>query len=316
MAISKNLWLDGAKQKLAGAVTYTLKGQQIIRKEAPQVANPRTTAQMNQRVRLANLVNFYRANIGWMKRGAFENKKQTQSDYNAFVSRNIQTSNIALTKAEALAGAVVAAPYQVTDGSLPELNYNVAVNQLSIPLPGLDASNGSSLGNFTQKLLMAYPALRDGDQLSIIVYVNKRDSSGYPRLQVFPNEVTLDIAEEEGLVSSINVAGHNVTATSVEGVLRIMVAPLEGESISYSMCVSRTTSTGIKVSPSYLRLGGTTFYDGYSSSEQFQKSIDSYGDSSANFLDSTSVAAGDSNTSSGDSSQGGSGAGDPGDVTP
>lgn len=316
MAVLKNLWLDGAKQKLAGAVTYTLKGQQIIRKEAPQVANPRTTSQMNQRVRLANLVNFYRANQSWMKRGAFENKKQTQSDYNAFVSRNIQTTSIALTKAEALAGAVIAGPYQVTDGSLPRINYSVSVGQLSIPLSAAVAADNGTINTFMNRMIQDYPALRMGDQISIIVLINKRDADGIPRLNVYPNEFNLSDETDDLVVSNINVAGRTATATFVEGFWRFSITPQPGESISYIVCASRTTSTGIKVSPSYVTIGNQTFVEGYSSEEQFQKAINSYGESSANFLDSTSAVAGDSNTPSGGDDEGGSGSGEPDDVEP
>lgn len=316
MAVSKNLWLDGAKQKLAGAVTYTLKGQQIIRKEAPQVANPRTTAQMNQRVRLANLVNFYRANQSWMKRGAFENKKQTQSDYNAFVSRNIGASQIALTKAEALAGAAIASTYQVTDGSLPRISYAVNEGTLSIPLSGTTANDAGSVSELLDFIKRSYPALREGDQISIIMLANKRDVDGYPRLEVFPTEIILSDDDEEQLTGIINTGGRAISKAFTAGTWSFTVTPKAGESIAFIICASRSTSSGLKVSPSYVTIGDWTFVDGYSSQEQFQEAINSYGESSANFLDSTSVVAGDSNTPSGGDNQGGSGAGDPGDVEP
>lgn len=88
MAKIKSLWLRGSSQRLGGAVTYMLKGVQIARELAAKVDNPRTPKQMNQRVKLANVVAFYRANRPWMERLAFETKKQNWSTYNAFVSAN------------------------------------------------------------------------------------------------------------------------------------------------------------------------------------------------------------------------------------
>lgn len=316
MAISKNLWLNGTKQKLGGAVTYTLKGQQIIRKEAAKVSNPRSTAQMNQRVRLANLVDFYRANQLWMKRGAFENKKQTQSDYNAFVSRNIQSSTIALTKAEALAGAVVVAPYQVTDGSLERINASVATNVLSIPLANLTAGNSPMTSDVSMAILENYPSLRKGDQISIIVLLNKRDSAGIPRVTVFANEFILDDDNSEPISTYVSVGTRVRTISATESALVLNVQPESGESVAFVVCASRSTSNGIKVSPSSVIMGDTTFLTGYSSEEQFEKAIISYGESTENFLDSTSVVAGNSNTTDGGDNQGGSGSGDPSDVTP
>lgn len=316
MAIIKNLWLRNSSKKLAGAVTYQLKGQTIAREQAAKVYNPRSTAQMNQRVRLANLVDFYRANASWMKRGAFENKKQTQSDYNAFVSRNIQSSTIALTKAEALAGAVITAPYQVTDGSLERINARVATNVLTIPVSPNTAISTTSVSQISLALLDTYPSLKEGDQISIIVLLNKRDSAGIPRVSVFANEFILDTQDENTLSQYVSVGSRTRTISVVSGDLAINVTPQSGESVAFVVCASRTTESGIKVSPASVLMGDTTFLTGYSSEEQFQKAIDSYGESSENFLDSTSVVAGDSNTPSGGDDQGGSGSGDPSDVTP
>ena len=301
---------------LGGAVYYMRAGENVAREKAAFVTNPRSTSQMNQRVRLANLVNFYRANRSWMFRGAFENKPAKWSDYNAFVSRNIQTSDVALTKAEANAGAVIADAYQVTDGSLPQIRYTVSASQLSIPLAGALAGDNGSIDKFRQLITQDYPGIREGDQISIIVLINKRDASGTPRLEVYPNEFILASDDTDTVADNINVAGHDVTTIFVQGFWRFTIVPQQGESISFVVCASRTTSGGIKVSPSWVGIGNDTFVTGYSSVEQFQKAIDSYGDSLANFLDSSSAVAGDSNTPSGDDDQGGSGSGDPGDVEP
>lgn len=314
MAVSKNLWLNGTIQKLGGAVTYQLKGQQIIRKEAAKVSNPRSKAQMNQRVRLANLVNFYRANASWMKRGAFENKKQKQSDYNAFVSRNIKPGRIALTKAEALAGAVIVDFYQVTDGSLESINTSVNGNTLSIPASNLTTSNSPKVNEVTMALMETYPSLKLGDQISIIVLLNKRDTAGYPRVKVFANEFLLDEDNELSVSEYVRVGNRERAISTTNGALKLAVTPQNGESVAFVVCVSRTTSNGLKVSPSWVDMSDEAFVNGYSDSTQFQKAIDSYGESSVNFLDSSNVQAGNSSSSGGDEDQGGSGSGDPGDV--
>ena len=82
--------------RVGGNVYYMNKGQNIARELAPAISNPQTAAQQEQRMRWANLVSFYRVNQPWMKRGAFESKKQTWSDYNAFVSANSKISPVYL----------------------------------------------------------------------------------------------------------------------------------------------------------------------------------------------------------------------------
>lgn len=301
---------------LGGAVYYMRAGENVAREKAAFVTNPRSTSQMNQRVRLANLVNFYRANRSWMFRGAFENKPAKLSDYNAFVSRNIQTSDIALTKAEANAGAVIADTYQVTDGSLPMANVTYWQGGALLNIPGHISDDGNTITQFLSDIKAAYPGVQDGDQLSVIVLNNKRDGNGIPRLRVRAYELGL-VPSNSGTAEDLIQGGDGeLGVTSENGGYKFTVGADNGAVIGFAICFSRTTSSGIKVSPSFVVLSDTTFKTGYSSEEQFQKAINSYGESVANFLDSDSVTAGDSNTPSGDDDQGGSGSGDPGDVTP
>ena len=72
MAIVKSAGLRNYVGKHAGNVYYLQKGEALVREKAAEVTNPRTPSQMMQRTRLANLVNFYRANKDWMKRYAYE----------------------------------------------------------------------------------------------------------------------------------------------------------------------------------------------------------------------------------------------------
>lgn len=316
MAIVRNMWMRNTRQQVAGAVLYNLKGQTIQREKAASVANPRTTAQMNQRVRLANLVNFYRANASWMKRGAFENKKQTHSDYNAFVSRNIGTSAIALTKEEALAGAAIACPYQVTDGSLPIIQASAVANVFTIQALGYTTSTQDTISNLTEALLHTYPTLKMGDQLSIILLFNKRDSSGIPRVVAYANEIALTDTNNLTLAGSLNAGGRTVVSAPVADGIKLTVTPESGEAIGFIVCVSRSTANGLKVSPSWVNLSDDTFVEGYSDGSQFEKAIASYGEGGVNFLDSIEVIAGQTTPAGGGDDQGGSGAGDPSDVTP
>ena len=301
---------------LGGAVYYMRAGENVAREKAAFVTNPRSTSQMNQRVRLANLVNFYRANRSWMFRGAFENKPAKLSDYNAFVSRNIQTSDIALTKAEANAGAIIADTYQVTDGSLPMANVTYNQNGALLAIPGHIAEDGASVNMFIDDIKKAYPGIQEGDQVSVIVLNNKRDANNIPRLRVRAYELILTRDDDATAKDDLSGPDDDLNIVSVNGGYSFQVSTETNAVIGYAICFSRTTSSGIKVSPSFVVLSDTTFKTGYSSEEQFQKAINSYGDSVANFLDSGTFVAGDSNTSSGDSSEGGSGSGDPGDVTP
>lgn len=301
MAIVRNMWMRNTRQQVAGAVLYNLKGQTIQREKAASVANPRTTAQMDQRVKLANLVNFYRANKAWMARGAFESKKQTWSDYNAFVSANLNASDIYLTKTQASKGVSLAGPYKVTAGTLPELEVSVYQGAIEITI---DASAApTTVGALSHAIVARYPGIELGDQLSIIQYENREDDEGDKFLVVKPIEIILN-SEDTRLLSAVL---PDWTFTTTE-----MKSPSGTYAIAYSACVSRSVGGKIKVSTSWVQVIATNYLTNYTGDAVLQSAINSYGGSSVNFLDSNTIGLSSAPSGSG----GGSGEGDPGDVTP
>ena len=162
------MWLRGAKQRLAGAVLYQNNGQTLIRELAASVSNPRTASQMTQRVRLSNCVAVYRANKFWMKY-AFEDKKDKESDYNAFIGENISNNAVALTKSEVNAGAAVAAPYTITRGSIGSIEQSIVDDDLHTNLFLLDDVEISTItvGEFSRQLIGANNGIVEGMQLSM-----------------------------------------------------------------------------------------------------------------------------------------------------
>lgn len=305
MAIVRNMWMRNTRQQVAGAVLYNLKGQTIQREKAAQVANPRTTAQMDQRVKLANLVNFYRANKAWMARGAFESKKQTWSDYNAFVSVNIDGNKVALPKQFANEGQCIVAPYQVTKGTLPKLIVNG--NGSTATLSYGEGTAPTTWGDFSTRLINAYPGLQNGDQISFIIYNQDVDDGGRRFVSVNPIEKNLNTEDTTTLATLFQgwtFGAEGITFTT---------STLGGNAMGISICVSRAVSGAIKVSDSFVVMLDVTLYNEVTSDSAIAYAIASYGGSSVNFLDNGTTGL---SSSAANGSSGGSGAGDPGDVEP
>lgn len=89
MSKGSNFW-GTARGRLGNMVISSVKGQQIERKYQPNVANPKTFAQMRQRAVFANAVKFFKHSQQNLFRFAFEDKMQRESDYNAFMRHNVQ----------------------------------------------------------------------------------------------------------------------------------------------------------------------------------------------------------------------------------
>lgn len=292
MAVLNNLWLRGGKQRLAGAVLYQLNGQTIARELAPAITNPRTDAQMSSRVRLANVVAVYRANRAWMK-GSFENKKERESDYNAFLRANLSTSGVALTKTEASQGAAVASPYQVTGGSLLPITHTTSAALILTDLfvGNLSLGEQTTVGALSTALLANNNGLAEGMQLSLIVNVQQaRPSDGLPYIIARAYELVLN-STSDALVYSYLPSDVKTQAQSAGNNALVLDTTNMGSGAA-CFILSQTTGGVTRVSTQTLFMyGNQSTYTRYTSATQQADAIASYGESSTYFLDSNSARA-------------------------
>lgn len=284
------MWLRGAKKRLGGTVLYSQGGRTLQRELAPDVKNPRTPSQMGQRVKWANLVAFYRANAKWMPK-AFENKKQTQSDYNKFVSLNASSSRIYLTKDKARQGACVVDAYKVSDGSLQPVDiFPLAKNWVTnLYLEGIEELNGeTSVADFSRALLASNAGLMRGDQLSFIRITQlNNNTTGIPYVQVRAYELIIN-DQGSGIVGDfwpielITIAQQQET-----NALSVLNNNKQG---GFAIIVSRTQGGKVLVSQSQITLVNmAATIEQYSNATALSAAVDSYGKGDEVFLDSKVV---------------------------
>ena len=288
MAIVKNFWLQNQKKKLAGAVIYQAMGQTRSRELAASVANPRTESQMTQRVKWANLVNFYRANKSWMK-FAYETKKQSQSDYNKFMSLNVANSRIYLPKGLAAQGACIVDAYQMTQGSLASVETTKTSTGWATNLFLTDANaipENPTIGEVSAQLLAANPALREGDQISFIRLSQQTNANtGVTYVVVRKYEVILNSSSVKFFYDYMPIDYIVLTAGDSQDYIEVNDS---GNAGGFLVIISRTTGGKTYVSTqSVVVANNAALIDAYSSQNALQTAIDSYGESAEPFLTST-----------------------------
>lgn len=273
--------------RVGGNVYYMNKGQNIARELAPAISNPQTAAQQEQRMRWANLVAFYRANQPWQKRGAFESKKQTWSDYNAFVSANSKVSPVYLTKQQAEQGGAVVAPYIVTKGSLPSVAVvSDETNEQFVS----DLYVGDLVISGTTTAAQLSAALRDnnnnmqeGDQVSFILNFQGTTTDGVPYITARYYEFIIDSSDNRTL-ADLGLEGVIVADTWNE--MQCLCLVNEGNIAGGTIIVSRSTSGNIKVSTQSIVLNAAaiSYLANYTSDAALQRAARSYGENDPNFL--------------------------------
>ena len=197
--------LNGIVSKMkgsAGQLTFKqVNGVTIVSEKVREVKNPRTPAQMATRTRITNITAMYKGIRPLLKNG-FESKPIANSDFNMFVKVNMQQTPVYLTKSQVAGGACVAAPYQITQGSLPSIvitgeGRNAATN---IFVADLTLGASTTVSAFSKAVVDNNPDFRYGDQISYFIIKQKvNEATGIPYCQFKANSVILDAANTEKL---------------------------------------------------------------------------------------------------------------------
>lgn len=114
-----NMFIGNGSGKVGNLVVATRAGEQITRVYQPRVANPKSYSQMVQRAKFANAVKFYKKAVQNFFKFAFEDKKKSESDYNAFMRHNVMNSTLLMKGNVDDAYFPALGRWQMASGSLP-----------------------------------------------------------------------------------------------------------------------------------------------------------------------------------------------------
>lgn len=284
MALIKQNVMGAFQGKVGTLTTYNAAAGNIarIRTNATNRGEgaSRTDRQQTNRVRWANMVNFYKASKKWMPK-AFENKKKGLSDYNRFMSVNFNFSSVALTKSEAAAGACVVEAYLISQGSLAPVQVQNHGDHwdTNIHLGDLTIGETTTVAQLSSAMIANNNFLREGMQLSCISYQQQVDDLGTPRVICTAYEMIIDTKATDkkafDFLPSFCLASEN-------GVLRTSNNISVG---GFAYVLSETVSGRTMVSTQNLIVNNAALIAQYTSAEQYDKAIASYGTTGEVFLD-------------------------------
>lgn len=173
-----SMFWSQATGKVGDVVIAINKGQTITRKYQKNVTNPKTRAQMLQRARFANAVKFYKRAYSNFFKFAYEDKKQTESEYNAFMRHNTNTIS-SILKRNQVSGTfpAVGNGWQVSSGSLSEPQVlDLTSSKPYLSLPSLNqAGEVATIAEISAALISDYSLVND--DIITIVRINTKVSS-------------------------------------------------------------------------------------------------------------------------------------------
>lgn len=256
-----SLFWSKARGKLGDVVLSQLKGQQIARAYQPQVANPRSTLQTDQRILFSNAVKFYKHATQNLFKFAYEDKRANESYYNAFMRKNAKVSMLP-TRAQYLNSnyPAIGNQYLMSQGSLPSIPYKYDENggtfQLSLGSVTSVAEN-MTVGEVSTAFISSNFA-QAGDIITIVVVIASISSindegNSAPSWNIVQFIVDSSNTTDFSSYLSRQAPGINITATkSGEGVGTIETSD-GGVAAGFCMISSReVTGQKLLVSDAYL----------------------------------------------------------------
>lgn len=292
MAKVHSLAVRKARGQMGGMVFSTYGGQTIVREKPAVVSNPRTNSQMNQRVKMANVVGLYKPNKSWMEKWAFPERPEKWSNYNAYMSENLAKSVISLTKVECELGTAVLEPLTFTRGSLPIIpcTFNRISGWITDILLRYEFDSSWTVAEFTQNLLYSSRGWQEGDQLSIIIMQQYMKTVAYtsgissgapvpiikPVVETLTYEVTLDSTNRTDKMEDFGF--EEVFATERTLIIHPNAVCLDTDAVAHGVLFvhSRKGENGISVSTQALILDDYTLFNKYASIDQRRQARASY----------------------------------------
>ena len=289
--------LNGIASKLkgsAGSLTFRRSaGRTIVSEKVTEVKISRTEPQQRHRTKWANVVQMYKGIRPLLNYG-FENRPKNLSDYNMFVKVNMQQTPVYLTKQQVAGGACVAAPYQITQGSLPAIVLTGTGQSVKtdIRLGGESITSNTTVAQFSAAVVQNNADYRYGDQISFFLVKQLVNAeTGIPYCQFSAAKVILDAANDEKLA---DVTGSSHGFASADGMLAHVGN--DGD-CAYAWVHTRKSANGKTLVSSQSLISANSILANYQGDAAYNLASSSYGSTMEVFLSPDGNATGSGNAS-------------------
>ena len=237
-----NMLLGYARGKVGSMVFARRAGEQITRPYNGNPKNPKTLAQMRRRIKWANLINSWRRYKPFIQMG-MQSRQTSQSDYNKFVSLNLNQSLAYLLKEEAAQGAVILADYILTSGTLGVRAMRSATETgITVGSPSTDLSR-ISIGELSANIMALNQGFAVGDQIAVLGFGQGLEQ-GVPQVDVFGFKFLLTAANDGRIASSVIERVGNIAPAIADGYIAFQFNGVQYDTYGGSVIQSRISPDG------------------------------------------------------------------------
>ena len=263
---------------------YELNGE-VIGVPIPAVTNnPKTEAQMKQRIKMNNILNMYKYIKGYLQQN-FEGIIGNKNASSFFRSYNLMKTPVWLTKGQKESYKFVLAPYVVAQGRINSVGYDFKNGLFvsDINVGDLEINDETEESVLSSVVCANNEGWTNNDTLQVILLRQKRTASldeeiAHPTCCSIV--VSLDkasatkIGEIPVLESLSNMSRFSLC--SVDGKMAVRVEDSEEYTYAFAAVHGRGQGRDKIVSSQQLCLSDNALYDSYCSKEAFDKAYKSY----------------------------------------
>ena len=268
----------------ANTIYYEVNGVTFGRSKPSKMGNPKTEAQMKQRIKMNNILNMYKYIKGYLQQN-FEGIIGNKNASSFFRSYNLMKTPVWLTKEQKESYKFVLAPYVVAQGRINSVGYDFR-DGLFVPdinVGDLEINDETKESVLSSVICGNNEGWTNNDTLQVILLRQKRVASldeeiAHPTccsiVVSLDNSSATKIGDIPVLESLSNMSRFSLC--SVDGKLAVRVEDSEEYTYAFAVVHGRGQGRDKIVSTQQLCLSDNALYDSYCSKEAFDKAYKSY----------------------------------------
>lgn len=261
-----NMLLGYARGSVGDVVFSRTNGQQITKARNRNPNNPRSISQMMQRSQFISAVKFYQLARAKFFKFAFEDKKSTESDFNAFMRHNTMFGTNMSSPAFHAYNYPALGDFVLSLGSLQPLRQWNRNNQFAAQtgiILGASDELPTTIGALSQ-LLLRNERYREGDMFTLVDYgFQVLNSASVPAIQVNNDDYNTFFTWKQWKINTADTNNLNTIGISVEKdstsneLLMLSTGEVFDESYrGMGLILSRNSSSGLLVTDTRLVMSG------------------------------------------------------------
>ncbi len=275
----------GSIKGKAGNMSYfEINGVTIGRAYHTSIKNPKTKKQMEQRIKMNNILNMYKYIKGYLQQN-FEGIIGNTNASSFFRSYNLIKTSVWLTNEHKEACKFVLAPYVVAQGRINSVGYKFrdGVFVTDINVGDLEINNETEENVLSSVVCANNEGWTNNDTLQIILLKQKRigpseENVELPKCCSFTislDKTSITKISDIPVLESLSQMPH-FSLCSVDGKLAVRVENSEEYTYAFAVVHGRGQGREKIVSSQQLCLSDNVLYDSYCSKEAFDKAYKSY----------------------------------------